>query len=131
MKALGSQNFIIRTDSKVIRDHVEKDLEARKPELIEYLEAVRFMEKDFKGFNIVHIPRTQNGEADLLAKAVARKEPLPPDVFFEYITEPSIKRKKEKQVNTITPEDWRSPIMAYLRGNYEPVNEAEEKKMFQ
>ena len=63
MKALGSQNFIIRTNSKVIRDHVEKDLEARKPEVIEYLEVVRFMEKDFKGFDIVHIPRTQNGES--------------------------------------------------------------------
>jgi hypothetical protein len=44
------------------------------------------MEKHFKGFDIVHIPRALNGKADKLAKAAFRKEPLPPDVFFEEIT---------------------------------------------
>jgi len=97
MKALGYQNFIIRSYSKIIRDHVEKYAEARKPELIEYLEAVRAIEKHFKGFDIVHVPRALNGEAAKLAKAVARKEPLPPDVFFKEITEPSIKEKKSNR----------------------------------
>ena len=73
MKALGHQNFIVITDSKVVRDHIEKDSEARKPELIEYLDAVRAMEKHFKGFDIVHIPRHMNDEADKLAKAASRK----------------------------------------------------------
>ena len=77
MKALGHQNFIVKTDSKVIRDHIEKDSEARKPELIKYLDAVRSMEKYFKGFDIVHIPRHMNDEADKLAKAASRKEQLP------------------------------------------------------
>ena len=105
MKALGHQNFIVKTDSKVIRDHIEKDSEARKPELIEYLDAVRSMEKYFKGFDIVHIPRHMNDEADKLAKAASRKEQLPSDVFFEEITEPSVKPKKEKQVSVISAED--------------------------
>jgi len=34
MKALGHQNCVIKTDSKVIADHIEKESEARKPELI-------------------------------------------------------------------------------------------------
>jgi len=111
MKALGHQNFIVRSNSKVIRDHVEKDVEARKPELIEYLDAVRAMEKHFKGFDIVHILRSMNDEADKLAKAAARKEQLPSDVFFKEIIEPSVKSKKEKQVSVISAEDWRTPIM--------------------
>ena len=45
MKALGHQNCIVKTDSKVIADHIEKESEARKPELIQYLEAARAMEK--------------------------------------------------------------------------------------
>src|SRR6185437_5741585 len=114
MKALGHQNFIVRTNSKVVRDHVEKDVEARKPELIEYLDAVRAMEKHFKGFDIVHILRSMNDEADKLAKAAARKEQLPSDVFFKEITEPSVKSKKEKQVSVISAEDWRTLIMKYL-----------------
>ena len=51
------------------------------------------MEKYFKGFNIVHIPRHMNDEADKLAKAASRKEQLPSDVFYEEITEPSVKLK--------------------------------------
>jgi len=39
------QNCIIKTDSKVIADHIKKESEAKKPELIEYLEAVRALEK--------------------------------------------------------------------------------------
>jgi ribonuclease HI len=38
MKALGQQTFIIRTDSKVIQEHVEKESEARNPVLMKYLE---------------------------------------------------------------------------------------------
>ena len=99
MKALGHQNCIVKTDSKVIADHIEKESEARKPNLIQYLEVVRAMEKHFRGFTIIHIPRAQNDEADRLAKAVARKQQLPPDIFFEEIfrdtTSPLMKQKKK------------------------------------
>ena len=82
MKAPGHPNFVIKSDSKVITYHVEKESEARKPEMIEYLEAVRVVEKHFKGFTTIHIPRAENNEADKLAKAAARKHTLPPDVFL-------------------------------------------------
>jgi ribonuclease HI len=49
MKALGQQTFIIRTDSKVIQEHVEKESEARNPVLMKYLEKVREMEKALQG----------------------------------------------------------------------------------
>jgi hypothetical protein len=38
MKALGEQTFIIRMDSKVIQEHIEKECEARNPVLMKYLE---------------------------------------------------------------------------------------------
>jgi hypothetical protein len=38
MKALGQQTFIIRMDSKVIQEHIEKESEARNPVLMKYLE---------------------------------------------------------------------------------------------
>ena len=87
------------------------------------------MEKYFKGFTMMHIPRSQNHEADKLAKAASRKEPLPLDVFYEKITKPSTKQAKEKQINAILSEDWRSPIMAYLRGNFIPEDDKESKRM--
>jgi ribonuclease HI len=52
MKALGQQNFIIRTDSKVIKEHIEKESEAKNPVLMKYLEKVREMERHFKGYTV-------------------------------------------------------------------------------
>jgi ribonuclease HI len=131
MKALGQQTFIIRTDSKVIQEHVEKESEARNPVLMKYLEKVREMERHFKGYSVQHIPRDDNNEADKLAKAAARNQELPPDVFFEIIREPSIKDSRPKIVNAVETPDWRAEIMAYLRGHYEPQDELEEKRLKQ
>jgi hypothetical protein len=123
--------FIIRTDSKVIQEHIEKESEARNPILMKYLEKVREMEKHFKGYSVQHIPRDDNNEADKLAKAAARNQELPPDVFFEIIREPSIKDSMVKIVNVVEAPDWRAEIMAYLRGHYEPQDELEEKRLKQ
>jgi hypothetical protein len=52
MKALGQQNIIIKTHSKVIQEHIEKDSEARNLVLMKYLEKVREMERHFKGYSV-------------------------------------------------------------------------------
>jgi ribonuclease HI len=72
MKALGQQTFIIKTDSKVIQEHIEKESEVRNLVLMKYLEKVREMERHFKGYSVQHIPRNDNNEADKLAKAVTQ-----------------------------------------------------------
>jgi ribonuclease HI len=131
MKALGQQTFIIRTDSKVIQEHIKKESEARNHVLMKYLEKVREMEKHFKGYSVQHIPRDDNNEADKLVKAAAINQELPPDVFFEIIREPSIKNSRPKIVNVVDTTDWRAEIMACLRGHYEPQDELEEKRLKQ
>jgi ribonuclease HI len=82
MKALSQQKLIIRTDSKVIQEHIEKESEAKNTVLMKYLEMVREMERHFKGYTVQHIPRDDNNEADKLAKAVVRNQEMPLDVFF-------------------------------------------------
>jgi ribonuclease HI len=131
MKALGQQTFIIRTDSKVIQEHIEKESEARNPILMKYLEKVREMERHFKGFSVQHIPRDDNNEVDELAKAAAINQEMLPDVFFEIIKEPSIKESRPRIVNVVETPDWRAETMAYLRGHYEPQDELQEKRLKQ
>jgi lipopolysaccharide biosynthesis protein len=127
MKALGQQTFIVKTDSKVIQEYIEKESEARNPTLMKYLEKVREMEKHFKGYSVHHVLRNDNNEADKLAKAAAQKQAISPDVFLEVITEPSIKDLKPGTMSNIQSHDWRAEIMAYLRGHYEPQDELEGK----
>jgi ribonuclease HI len=123
MKALGQQNFIIRADSKVIQVYIEKESEAKNLALMKYLEKVREMERHFKGYTVQDIPRDDNNEADRLAKAAARNQEMPPDVFFKIIKEPSIKEEKANIVSIVETPDWRAEIMTYLRGHYEPQDE--------
>jgi ribonuclease HI len=105
MKALGQQTFIIKTDFKVILEHIKKESKARNPVLMKYLEKVREMERHFKGYSVQHIPRDDNNEADKLAKAVARNQAMPLDVLFKIIKEPSIKETKPKIVSVVETPD--------------------------
>jgi hypothetical protein len=57
MKSLSQQNFIIKTNSKVIQEHIEKESEEKNPVLMKYLEKVREMET-FQGlFTTTHFKR--------------------------------------------------------------------------
>jgi hypothetical protein len=47
VQALGASNFLVKCDAEVIKDHVEKESEAKEPELTKYLAEVRKMERHF------------------------------------------------------------------------------------
>jgi ribonuclease HI len=84
-RALGVTTCIVKTDSKVVAGQIEKDYSAKELVLIQYLFVVRSLEKQFKGFTLQHVERNKNEEADMLAKAVVKGEPLPSNVFFHTI----------------------------------------------
>jgi ribonuclease HI len=131
VRALGASIFLVKCDAKVIKHHVEKESEAREPELVKYLAEVRKMERHFRGFTIEYLPRKNNGKADELAKKAARGEAMPSDVFYEILTAPSTRPDKQplSTVNAIASLDWRAPITAFLRGHYEPVETHDFKRM--
>jgi hypothetical protein len=58
---------------------------------------------------------------------------LPPDVFFQTIEDPSVKKvdPEPRMVNIILGEDWLAQIMAYLRHHYESDNSTELLRMHQ
>jgi ribonuclease HI len=57
LRALGVTTCIIRTDSKVVVGQVEKDYAAKDPALMQYLVAIRSLERQFKGFTLQHVDR--------------------------------------------------------------------------
>jgi ribonuclease HI len=131
VRALDASNFLVKCYAEVIKDHVEKESEAKEPELIKYLAEVRKMERHFQGFTIEHLLRKSNGEAVKLAKKAARGEAMPPDVFFEILTAPSNRPNKQplSKVNAIASLDWRASIITFLRGQYEPVETHNLRRM--
>jgi ribonuclease HI len=140
LRALGVTTYITKTDSKVVAGQVEKECSAKDPALMQYLTTVRSLERQFKGFTLQHVDRARNEEADALAKAAARGEALPSDVFYHVIGTPAVRSPEGLQitndteghriVNLIMTEDWRAPITLFLQGYYHPsdVNEAKRLK---
>jgi ribonuclease HI len=137
--ALGVTTCIIRTDSKVIAGQIEKDYSAKEPVLMQYLTAVRGLEKQFKGFTLQHVDHNKNEEADALAKAAAKGKALPSDVFYHVIGTPAVRNPEGLQitqdteghriVNLIMAEDWRAPIALFLQGHYHPTDRNEAKRL--
>jgi ribonuclease HI len=140
LRALGVTTCIFRTDSKVVAGQVEKDYAAKDPALMKYLAAVRSLERQFKGFTLQQVDRGKNEEADTLAKAAARGEALPSDVFYHVIGTPAIHSPEGLQitndteghriVNLIMTKDWWAPITLFLQGYYHPsdINKAKRLK---
>jgi ribonuclease HI len=139
LRALGVTTCIIRTDCKVVACQVEKDYAAKDPALMQYLTTIRSLERQFKGFTLQHVDRAKNEEADALAKAAARGEALPSDVFYHVIGTPAVRSPEGLQitneseghriVNLIMTEDWRAPITLFLQGYYHPTNINEAKRL--
>jgi ribonuclease HI len=50
LRALGVNTCIVRTDSKVVAGQVEKYYAAKDPALMQYLAAIRSLERQLKGF---------------------------------------------------------------------------------
>jgi hypothetical protein len=106
---------------------------------MQYLTAVRSLEKQFKGFTLQHVDRNKNEEADALAKAAAKGEALPSDVFYHVIGTTVVRNPEGLQitqdaeghriVNLIMVEDWRAPITLYLQGHYHPTDRNEAKRL--
>jgi hypothetical protein len=106
---------------------------------MQYLAAVRSLERQFKGFTLQHVDRARNEEADALAKAAAKGEALPSDVFYHVIDTLAVRNPEGLQitqdaeghriVNLIMAEDWRTPITLYLQGHYHPSDSNEAKRL--
>jgi ribonuclease HI len=139
LRALGVTTCIVRTDSKNVADQVEKEYSAKDPALMQYLAAVRSLERQFKGFTLQHVDRARNEEDDALAKATAKGEALPSDVFYHIIDTPAVHNPEGLQItqdaeghriiNLIMAEDWRAPITLYLQGHYHPSGNNEAKRL--
>ena len=125
-KALGARRVLIHSDSKVVSGQVEGEFQSKNEELARYTQAVRKLQKSFLGFTVKKISRTQNKEADAIARAISQGLAMPPNVFYEVTFKPAIDEEKAcKEVSAIESEDWKTPIIAFLSDNLATENSIE------
>ena len=94
-----------------------------------YCAEIRKLEKHFQGLEILHVLRDSNIAADVLAKLGSDRAEVPPGVFIEELSAPSIKQPdqttteltaKGNQILVINT-SWTQVFIDYIKENKLPV----------
>jgi ribonuclease HI len=87
--ALGIKRLIVKGDSQLVVNFLNKSYTPKDEHMAVYLEEHRKMEKRFQGLELKHIPRGENVEADEIAKCASHRQVEPAGVFEERLFKPS------------------------------------------
>jgi ribonuclease HI len=101
--SLGNKRLHVYGDSAVVINQVNKDWDCTKNNMDAYCVEVRKLEKNFQGLEILHVLRDSNIVANVLAKLGSDRAKVPPGVFVEELTSPSIKQPGVITPKTLTP----------------------------
>jgi len=92
-KACGATRLEIYGDSNLVVQQSMNLCDAVSGNMIAYRQLYHNMEAKFEGCELKHIGRASNEEADTLANIGSMCSPIPDGVFYEVITQRSIKEK--------------------------------------
>ena len=122
---VGAKTLYTFSDSQFIVGQVNGEFEAKDDGMKMYLQQVKEFVKKFDKFTLVHIPRSQNAQADSLAKLASSAETSAAcDIIWEVLPNPSI----NLMVNTIDrSEMWMEPYIKFLRNQTLPRDENQAK----
>ncbi|KAK8940807.1 hypothetical protein KSP39_PZI010809 [Platanthera zijinensis] len=106
-RELGIDHVHIKNDSLVMASQVLGNFETREPVLKKYLVLVKVEIGRFKSFTIEHIPRTENEEANVLAKYGLSSGGITSELFH-----PTVEGEEIMQIDQCS--SWMDPFILYL-----------------
>jgi hypothetical protein len=127
--SLGVKRLMVYGDSLVVISQINKDWDCSTDSMGKYCTAVRKLEDKFEGLEFHHVERDRNTAADALSKLGSSRAQVPPGIFVQEVSRPSIPSDQTKECNTLSqPEsdsdDWREPIIRYIKNEEEPDDKA-------
>ncbi|XP_071727984.1 uncharacterized protein [Rutidosis leptorrhynchoides] len=127
---LNIQHLKVFVDSQLVANHVTGTFKARSLTIQQYLAKSKELIKQFKGFEIEHVRRSQNKKADALSKlASITFAHLAKEVVVETLERRSI---EAEEVNDLYPDEdntWMEPIKDYLAYGLLPEDKGEARKI--
>ena len=99
-----------------------------------YQREVDIVAGHFKGYQVDHIDRRKDEEADALSRLGSQRKPVPPNVFLDVLHNPSFSLPTEEELAIPDPEaqlvaalhvipDWTVPYLAYMNRGELPEDE--------
>lgn len=67
VQRMGGKSVKVFSDSRLVVGQVKGEFEVKDKRMQEYLSQVKCLQSEFKSFDLLHIPRSDNAHADSLA----------------------------------------------------------------
>jgi ribonuclease HI len=127
--SLSIKKLMIYEDSLVVISQINKYWDCSADSMGKYCATVRKLEDKFEGLEFHHVERDRNAAADALSKLGSSRAQVPPEIFVQEVSHPSILLDQAKECNTLNqpesdPNDWREPIIMYIKNEEEPDDKA-------
>ncbi|XP_022150037.1 uncharacterized protein LOC111018309 [Momordica charantia] len=127
-KGLGAVHIKVFSDSQLVVNQIREEYQAKDSRIEKYLIKVRSHLAQFKTYEVNQVPRSENSNADALAKLASAYEiDLARSVPVEILDNPSILESDVMEVDTLAP-SWMDPIAEFIKGN-PSLDSKEQKKM--
>ncbi|XP_019175767.1 PREDICTED: uncharacterized protein LOC109171093 [Ipomoea nil] len=131
-QALQARNLKIRSDSRLVVGHVNNQFEAREDRMRQYRDVVQRLLASVERWELAQIPRTDNGEADLLSRVAQGVED-----HLSYVSKiartididaPSI-GKDEVLAVIPSPDEWMQEMIRYKEQSLAPHEPQRARKI--
>ncbi|KAL0421268.1 UNVERIFIED_CONTAM: hypothetical protein Slati_3149700 [Sesamum latifolium] len=123
----GAKHLLAYSDSQLVVKQVEGTYEAKKENMIQYLQQIADLKTKFHHFQIIQIPREENAKADSLSKLASSLEDCRTrHITIHYLPE----ARTPLAIQPITTgEDWRTPIIKWIEEGLLPENRWEAARL--
>ncbi|KAL0320221.1 UNVERIFIED_CONTAM: hypothetical protein Sradi_5283600 [Sesamum radiatum] len=123
----GAKHLLAYLDSQLVVKQVEGTYKAKEESMIQYLQQITDLKAKFHHFQIIQIPREENAKADSLSKLASSFENcLTKHITIHYLPE----ARTPLTIQPITTgEDWRTPIIKWIKEGLLPENRWKAAKL--
>uniref|UniRef100_A0A803NEB6 RNase H type-1 domain-containing protein n=1 Tax=Chenopodium quinoa TaxID=63459 RepID=A0A803NEB6_CHEQI len=103
------------SDSQLNVEKMTKEFEVKEENMKAYFEKAENLTRSFDNFEIKHIPRSRNQQADALARLASSAEGIAPrNIMWEVLEKPSTQRSVVMDIDR--GETWMDQITQFLKG---------------
>jgi ribonuclease HI len=100
--SLGIKRLMVYGDSLVVISQINKDWDCSTVSMGKYCTTVRKFEDKFDGLEFHHVERHHNAATDALLKLGSSRAQVPPGVFVQEVSRPSIPSDQAEVCNTLS-----------------------------
>ncbi|XP_073107344.1 uncharacterized protein [Elaeis guineensis] len=125
---LGVGRLKVFSNSQLIVGQIKDEFETRDPTMAKYHQKVKDLMAPFEYFEISHIPRAENAQADALSRLATSDYGALGRTFVESLERPSID-EVEKVLQLMAELSWMDPIAQYLTDRSTPEDSTEARRL--